>query len=372
MQAVVYPSVDPSEEFYEILPLVTGELESFMRGRGNDLYSIRDYQTSDSARHVDWKASAKNGFVAGARVRARRRTPRAAGARSVSFPTTASRRQRHNAVFERGVTLCASLAWHFYEIDSVLAFRSGAFETPMAPAGEIIYDILRHLAAAAPRPPGRPFVAHELADLPQTVQDHPHRASRAARFPPASGVPPTSLFLDRAQARRIAARQLAVRLTLCRDNALRQCVQCRRCAAMPDAANALRSTDSRRSELPRFRRATARLVPPQPSAISTGARTRDPYRIWISEIMLQQTRVAAVIPYYRRFLARFPTVNASRRARASTPCCATGPASATTAARAICTARQRRSSRATAANSRGSSKTRWRCPASAATPPRPC
>ena len=35
-------------------------------------------------------------------------------------------------------------------------------------------------------------------------------------------------------------------------------------------------------------------------------RTRDPYRIWISEIMLQQTRVAAVIPYYERFLARFP------------------------------------------------------------------
>src|SRR6266516_234894 len=34
--------------------------------------------------------------------------------------------------------------------------------------------------------------------------------------------------------------------------------------------------------------------------------TRDPYRIWISEVMLQQTRVAAVIPYYERFLARFP------------------------------------------------------------------
>jgi A/G-specific adenine glycosylase len=35
-------------------------------------------------------------------------------------------------------------------------------------------------------------------------------------------------------------------------------------------------------------------------------RTRDPYRIWLSEIMLQQTRVAAVIPYYERFLERFP------------------------------------------------------------------
>jgi A/G-specific adenine glycosylase len=36
--------------------------------------------------------------------------------------------------------------------------------------------------------------------------------------------------------------------------------------------------------------------------------TRNPYAIWLSEVMLQQTRAAAVIPYYERFLARFPTV----------------------------------------------------------------
>jgi A/G-specific adenine glycosylase len=39
-------------------------------------------------------------------------------------------------------------------------------------------------------------------------------------------------------------------------------------------------------------------------------RTEDPYRIWISEILLQQTRVAAVIPYYERFLALFPDASA--------------------------------------------------------------
>ncbi|NYT22041.1 A/G-specific adenine glycosylase [Alcaligenaceae bacterium] len=38
--------------------------------------------------------------------------------------------------------------------------------------------------------------------------------------------------------------------------------------------------------------------------------TRDPYRIWLSEIMLQQTQVATVIPYYERFLARFPDIGA--------------------------------------------------------------
>lgn len=36
--------------------------------------------------------------------------------------------------------------------------------------------------------------------------------------------------------------------------------------------------------------------------------TRDPYHIWISEVMLQQTRVDTVVPYYRRFLSRFPDV----------------------------------------------------------------
>ena len=38
-------------------------------------------------------------------------------------------------------------------------------------------------------------------------------------------------------------------------------------------------------------------------------RNKDPYRIWLSEIMLQQTRVAAVIPYYERFLERFPDID---------------------------------------------------------------
>ena len=44
---------------------------------------------------------------------------------------------------------------------------------------------------------------------------------------------------------------------------------------------------------------------------------RDPYRVWISEVMLQQTRVAVVIGYYERFMARFPDIYALARARES-------------------------------------------------------
>lgn len=46
-------------------------------------------------------------------------------------------------------------------------------------------------------------------------------------------------------------------------------------------------------------------------------KSRDPYRIWVAEIMLQQTRIAAVIPYYERFLRRFPTVESLACARAT-------------------------------------------------------
>src|SRR5215467_16300879 len=45
--------------------------------------------------------------------------------------------------------------------------------------------------------------------------------------------------------------------------------------------------------------------------------SRDPYRVWVSEIMLQQTRVAAVIEHYHEFLRRFPTVKKLAAARES-------------------------------------------------------
>ena len=48
-------------------------------------------------------------------------------------------------------------------------------------------------------------------------------------------------------------------------------------------------------------------------------RTASPYRTWISEIMLQQTTVAAVVPRYEAFLKRFPDAASLARAR-SAPC----------------------------------------------------
>ena len=156
LEVVVYPRVQPTEEFYEVLPLVSGELESFSRGRGHDLYSIRDYQPTDSARHVDWKASAKTGTL---QVREFTREDErrvmlvldtfAGAAGDGQCEASPAEFATH---FERAVTLCACLAWHFYEIDSALEFRAPGLKVSLAPAGEVIYEIMRHLAFARPLP----------------------------------------------------------------------------------------------------------------------------------------------------------------------------------------------------------------------------
>src|ERR1700687_4464061 len=117
-EALVYPSVEPTQEFFEILPGLQGALESLPKGRGQDLYALPDYVPTDSARHVHWKASARLGSLM---VREFTREddcrvllvldphtfPRSI-AQSDSAAGGAAER------FERAVTLCAGIAWHFF------------------------------------------------------------------------------------------------------------------------------------------------------------------------------------------------------------------------------------------------------------------
>ena len=95
-------------------------------------------------------------------------------------------------------------------------------------------------------------------------------------------------------------------------------------------------------------------------------RTTDPYRIWLSEIMLQQTRVAAVIPYYERFLEKFPNVQALARARTETVLGHWAGLGYYSRARNL----QRAAKEIVAqhaGNSRASMNKRWRCRASGVT-----
>jgi uncharacterized protein (DUF58 family) len=106
-EVLVYPKIEPAEDFFEILPLVRGEWESFVRGRGASLYRIREYMPEDSARHVDWKATAKSGSL---KVREFAREDERKVRIVFDNPATSA---ISAVAYERAVDLTASLGWHF-------------------------------------------------------------------------------------------------------------------------------------------------------------------------------------------------------------------------------------------------------------------
>jgi len=139
-ELIVYPEVEPTEQFREVLPMVTGEFETFVRGRGNDLYLIREYMPDDSARHVDWKATARTGAL---KVR--------------EFSREDERKLRivfdnpapgvlPPAVYERAVRLAASLGWHFHHEDVEVSFVAPGLEPT-----EDLFTFLRYLALVEPQ-----------------------------------------------------------------------------------------------------------------------------------------------------------------------------------------------------------------------------
>ena len=153
-EALVYPSVGPSEEYLEILPGIQGALESLAKGRGHDLYALRDYVPTDSARHVHWKASARYGSLM-VREFAREDDCRILLVLDphLTVDQASPEISAPDVRFDRAVSICASLAWHFYESKSLLQFRGANIETALAPADEIIFTILRYLALEQPLPP---------------------------------------------------------------------------------------------------------------------------------------------------------------------------------------------------------------------------
>ena len=108
----MYPPVEPTDEFFEVLPLITGEFETFARGRGDDLYLIREYMPEDSARHVDWKATAKSGSLK-VREFSREDERKLRMVFDNPGPGTVSEQ-----AYENAVTAAASLGWHFAEANA--------------------------------------------------------------------------------------------------------------------------------------------------------------------------------------------------------------------------------------------------------------
>ncbi len=139
-EVLVYPRIEPSAEVFEVLPLIRGEWESFVRGRGSDLYRIREYMPEDSARHVDWKATAKSGSL---KVREFAREDERRICIAFDNPEMGLISE---LAYEKAVDLTASLAWHFSTQEVELSFL-----IPGRPRTRDIHDFLAWLAVIEPR-----------------------------------------------------------------------------------------------------------------------------------------------------------------------------------------------------------------------------
>jgi uncharacterized protein (DUF58 family) len=141
-EIIVYPRVEPTDELFQILPLVRGEWETFVHGRGLDLYRIREYMPEDSARHVDWKATAKSGSL---KVREFAREDERK--LSIVFDNPAVGAVSGEA-YEASVELAASLAWHFASDNAEVSFA-----IPGRPRTRDLHVFLRWLALITPGAP---------------------------------------------------------------------------------------------------------------------------------------------------------------------------------------------------------------------------
>jgi uncharacterized protein (DUF58 family) len=117
-EIVVYPRVELADEALEALPIVSGEFEAFQSGRGYDLHLIREYVPEDSARHVDWKATARTGSL---KVREFSREDEHKV--RIVFDNPVSGMLSAQA-YERAVTTAASLAWHFAKQHAEVSFAT--------------------------------------------------------------------------------------------------------------------------------------------------------------------------------------------------------------------------------------------------------
>jgi uncharacterized protein (DUF58 family) len=138
-ELLVYPSLLESDDFLDLLPMITGEFVSFVRGRGNELYRIREHTPQDPARFVDWKATAKTGAL-----KVREFTREDERRLRIVFDNPEPGRVSSPA-YEHAVSLAASLACHFNGENVDLSFAGSCYD-----GGLHLEDFLRYLATIQP------------------------------------------------------------------------------------------------------------------------------------------------------------------------------------------------------------------------------
>ena len=148
---LVYPCLDPQPGFEALLASVSGEMEALQRGRGHDFYRIRPYEALESARHVDWKATAHTGNLQ-VREFAREQDHRVVIYFDLDAPLECE------PWFESAVDCSAFLAFRLAERGAHVRFQTQQFDVTLPDEGDI-YSILKYLALVLPergKSPARP------------------------------------------------------------------------------------------------------------------------------------------------------------------------------------------------------------------------
>ena len=142
-EVVVYPNPEVIDDFYHLLPFTQGQKEMPARGRGTDLYAIRQYLSSDHPHHINWKATAKTSRMM-VREFARDDDWRVTIALDEGHPHEDADPQQ----FERAVTLAASLISHFGAEGAEVRLITAKEDSSFGSGQSHQLDLLRILAGA--------------------------------------------------------------------------------------------------------------------------------------------------------------------------------------------------------------------------------
>ncbi|HYZ85130.1 MAG TPA: DUF58 domain-containing protein [Bryobacteraceae bacterium] len=141
-EILVYPCIDPQPGFEMLLSEVNGDLDARIRGRGTEWYRVRPYEHFESARYVDWKATAHTGQLQ-VREFAKEKDP------SIHLLLDLRVEASEAAWFEAAVDYCAFMVWRLSEQHTRIRFVTQHFDRTV-PDETDVYTVLRYLARVVP------------------------------------------------------------------------------------------------------------------------------------------------------------------------------------------------------------------------------
>jgi uncharacterized protein (DUF58 family) len=166
-EMLVYPPIDPQPGFDDLLAGISGEIETHYRGLGKDFYRIRPYEAFESARHVDWKATAHTGAL---QVREFAREQE----QTVEMFLDRDVPPASDEWFEHAVNCCCFLAWRLSSQGAGIHFRSQGAYLRLPEDGDI-YTILKYLALVYPQRGNAPEAPADENSYKIVFTTAPHR-----------------------------------------------------------------------------------------------------------------------------------------------------------------------------------------------------